>query len=314
MSETALKNLSLKEDFITNLVGQCNSVKKDCVYSRLRVSYDYTKNERIDAVILTSKGIHLLEIITWTGRYRKESDTYWIREEKVDTSSVAPPPAPPTTDTSNGGPSPVTVMVTKVINPVINAVRKRKALVQYLESKLGARCVSESHISLHVLIVREECVLSEDCLSIPGVIPYSQLNVFYDLFRTGWGRWVAEWYPWWPVWISGYTKLKETLSAIPHWDILQLTSGSKLYGELRSCKGVPYDRESTCEIKFKTTKAGLIYGRNAVKAQAIKRDGTYLFTEEVSIDSVLEFLCVDADTTTVIKLTDIHNILISKPL
>lgn len=307
MSESALKSLVLKEEFLADFIQRC-SIKEDCVFQGLRITYDYTKNEQIDAVIITSKQIHIFEIVTWSGRYRKESDNFWIREEKVDSSTINQT-VPSNNDTNSN--SLVTIMTTKVTNPVIDGLRKVKALVQYMESKLGPRCLA--NISFHVLFVKEECALSEDCLADSRIVSYSQLNYFTDVFRTGWGRWFLEWYPMWPVWLRRYTELKNTLKTIPLWDMIYLKSGSKLYGELKSCHGVPYDRQTTSEISFTTTKAGYLIGRDGIKAKGIKRNSSTQL-DEVPLDSVIEFKCVDADTPTIIKLTDVDKLIISRPL
>ena len=308
MSETALRRLAQKEEFLDDFSSRCG-IKRDCVFLRLQVTYDYTQHEEIDAVFLTSRKIYLFEVVTWTGRYRQENNKEWVREEKVEGVANHTPSSVDTKPNTTS--SLVTVMTTKVHNPVAVARRKTKALKQYIESKIGPR--NSSDFDYYVLVIREECVLSEDCLH-PKVVPYSQLDSFTNTFRTGWGRWILEWYPMWPIWISGYTNLKNTLAAVPTCDVLHLKSGNKLYGELRSCPGVPYDKQTTSELQFNTSKTGFVFGGHVIKAKAMDRNkDSKLFEVQLETSSQLEFLCVEADSSTCIKLTDVDKVVLSRP-
>ena len=309
-TETAMKNLSLKEEFLTRFLQKSN-VRPGCLFKRLRVTYDYTQHKEIDAVILTSQKILLLELVTWSGRYHKESDKEWIREEKVE-GVASHTLTTNREDTENAENTIVTVMSTKVSNPVNVARDKLKALKQYIESKIGPRSISD--FDFYVLFIKEECSLTEDCLN-PRIVPYSQLDRFAEWFLIGWGRWLLEWYPMWPVWLRGYNYIKSSLETIPTYDVVYLKTGTKLYGELRSCTGLPYDRQNTSVLHFTTKKAGLVFGSNHIKGTTIER-ATCKTQADVTLDiaSKLEFICVDADSTTSINLTDIDKVVLSIPL
>ena len=313
MSEVALKNLSLKEEFLSKFSERCG-IRKDTLFRGLRVTYDYTQHERIDAVLLTSWKVHLFEVVTWTGRYQKENDSTWMRQERVEGVPITSSPSSSTTSSSPNGTdnSIVTLMSTRVTNPVLVGQKKMKALKQYIESKMGP--TRSSDYEYWVLFIKEECILSEDCLSHPNIVPYSQLDEFLgNTFKKSWSRWFAEWYPMWPVWIRSYSRLKETLDSIPTWDVVHLKSGGKLYGELKACLGVPYDRQTNSDITFTVTKAGYLIGHDGVIANVLQRKSKSVFTVTLEVTSSLDFICVDADTPTSIKLSDINKVCISRP-
>lgn len=311
MSEVALKNLSLKEEFFSNFAGRCG-IKTDTLFRGLRVTYDYTQHERIDAVLLTSWKIHLFEVVTWSGRYQKENDSTWTRQERVEGVPISSSSSSSSTATNGTENTLVTLMTTRVANPVLVAQKKLKALKQYIESKMGP--TRSSYFEYWVLFIKEECILSEDCLSHPNIVPYSKLDEFLgNTFKMSWGRWFVEWYPMWPVWISSYSKFKETLDTVPTWDVIHLKSGGKLYGELKACTGVPYDRLANSELKFRATKAGYLIGADGIIVDALQRNSKSLFTTTLDPSAHLEFVCVDADTPTSIKLADINRVTISRP-
>ena len=81
-SEVALKKFSFKEEFLEQFL-QKSGANKNCTFSRLRVTYDYTKHEEIDAVLLTSQKIILLELVTVTGNYKNNKDK-WVKEERIE--------------------------------------------------------------------------------------------------------------------------------------------------------------------------------------------------------------------------------------
>jgi hypothetical protein len=306
MSTNAMKNLSLKDDFLTYFIQE-SKISPDAVFKRLRVTYDYTQHEEIDAVIMTSYKVYLFELITWTGQYEEENDTAWIRSETMESVGVADQAGATPTESTK-----VTIMKTKIPNPCHVAQRKVKALLQYIESHSGPH--TASHFDYFVIFIRQECSLNENCLSF-RTISYSNMEMFMRSFRLGWKWWLLERaIPIWPVWIGGYTDIMKNLMTIPVYDVIVLNSANKLYGELRSCPGVPYDRQTTSQLQFTTTKAGLVFGKDGINVTSFDRtSGSKQLEIKLDKDSKLEFLCVEADGPMFIALTDVHIVALSVP-
>ena len=313
ISEAALKRLNQKDEFLQEFSSR-SGVTWNCIFPHRRVTHDYVQHKEIDAIILNPWNITVLEIVTWTGRYRKDpnSKQHWIREERLeaDSSLVSSYTAPPNGATSTKSVS--TIIDTRVDSPVATVKEKTKALKQYIESIVGRR--GDKDFDYYALIIREECVLTEDCLG-RRVITRTKLDDFIYNLKVGWGRWVLQKViPMWPVWLSSYSRIKEVLGEIPTYDVIILQSGSqKLYGELRKCPGVPYDRYSTSDIRFSIGKTSMVFGSSVVNAQTHRRDGGATSSYQLDTNSELEFQCVEGDSPTLVKLTDIKRILLSRP-
>ena len=317
-SEVALRKFSFKEEFIEHFLKK-SGARNDCVFSRLRVTYDYTKHEEIDAVLLTSQKVILLEIVTLTGKYKTNKDK-WIKEEIVEEDK----PASQTVTIENGtagGPaiqggvvSKVTIISTSVPNPVTEAKRKTHALKQYVESKIGPR--NSSDFDFRVIITKEQCAIGGDDDHVSSkIIPFKDVDSYARSLRIGWTWWFLEKaIPMWPIWISGYTLIKNALCELPTLDVLVLKSGSKLYGEFCKCPGVPFDAATTSELTFKEGKTGYMFGASVINVQGIRREtGSSMFTSPYQLDpsSQLEFLCVEAESPTQVKVADIVKIIVS---
>ena len=81
--QQAQKSSRLKEDLLDVLTERC-CISRDCIFRRLKVPYDYyTQYADVDAVIVTPRKVHLLEVVTWTGSFKRESEMHWIREVPV---------------------------------------------------------------------------------------------------------------------------------------------------------------------------------------------------------------------------------------
>lgn len=317
-SSAALKKFTFKEQFVEEFVKKCNAYP-DCVFSRLRVVYDYTKHEEIDTVLLTSQKIILLELVTLSGKYKPNKDK-WVKEEVVeDEKSVG---QTVTIENSRNGSvteggvvSKMTIVSTSVPNPVEEAKRKLSALKQFLESKIGPR--SRSDFDYRVVIATEQCTIEDphkDKKANSKIVLHKDIDKFAESLKSGWTWWLVEKaIPMWPVWISNYTMIKTTLSDLPTLDILVLKSGSKLYGELRKCPGVPYDPLSTSELTFKEGSSGYVFGETVINVQGTRRGGGRMFSSpyQMNPSNQLEFLCVDADSSTSVKFADIAKVIIS---
>lgn len=316
-SEAALKKFRFKEQFIEGFVKKCNAAP-DCVYSRLRVAYDYTKHEEIDAILLTSQKVILLELVTLTGKYKPDKNT-WVKEEvvedeKLGSQTVTVKNGTSGTVTEGGVVSKVTIVSTSVPNPVAEAIRKVSALKQFLESKMGPRNASD--FDYRVIIATEQCTIEENKEKVNSkIIPHKNIDDFANSLKSGWTWWFLEKViPSWPVWISNYNDIKKTLRDLPALDILVLKSGSKLYGELRKFPGVPYDAQSTSELIFKEGSSGWFGGGISINVQGIQRaTGQKMFKSPCQLEpsSQLEFLCIEADSSTSVKVGDIAKIKIS---
>ncbi len=319
MSEHVLRKFSLKEEFLQQFLKKC-CARPECVFSRPRVKYDYTKREEIDAVLLTSQKVILLEIVTLAGKYKIDKDK-WIKEEVVEDDKQTSQTVKIENGTSSlanddgGVVTKVTIISTSIPNPVLEAKRKTLALKQYVESKIGPRNASD--FDYRVVIGNEQCTVGGE----PGENRNSKIVTFQDIdsyttsLRIGWTWWFLEKVvPMWPIWIGGYTQLKNTLSDMPTLDVLVLKSGSKLYGELCKCPGVPYDTTTTAELTFKESKTGYMFGSVVIDVQGIRRGtGSKIFTSPCQLQpsAQVEFLCVEADSNTLVKVTDIVKVLIS---
>ena len=307
--DQALKSLRLKGDLLEGLIQKCR-ISRDCVFTRLKVRYDYTHYADVDAVIVTPQKVHLLEIVTWKGSFKRESKTHWIREEPVSESA----------STVFSSPTVVNVRRVQVPNPVFEAERKLKYLTDYLKSKIGPGSVRDKDFDYHVIAVKG-CTLSEDCLD--EVVRYALLDEFAESLRQSWGGWLTRkvWPFYWPFWITYYSEIKRAISEVPTVDRLKLLSGEpgtqKLYGEMKSCPGVPYDRISTSQLIFRRAKTHKWRGIAVIKAQAVVRDsGKYMFDQplQCNIDSTLEFHCEGLNEPISIKLEDVDNVTLSRPL
>ena len=319
-SEMALKKFSFKEDFLERFVKTCGA-NPECVFSKLRVTYDYTKHEEVDAVLLTSQKVVLLEIVTLAGTYKSNKEN-WVKEERVEQGVLKSHTVPIPNGSSSssaveeGVVSQVTIISTSVPNPVVEAKRKLRALKQHIESKIGPR--NNSDFDYRVIIGNEQCTIEteESKTTSSKIVLYKDIEDYGKSLKIGWSWWILEKVvPMWPVWISGYTQLKNTLKELPTLDVLVLKSGSKLYGELRRCPGIPYDPETTSELTFKEGKTGYMFGTSIINVQGVCRgSGKHMFTSPHQLDpsSCLEFLCVDADSSTSVKVSDIVRVQISR--
>ena len=314
ISEAAIKKLNQKEEFLTEFSKSCG-IRSDCLFPRLRVTYDYTKHEEIDAVILTSGKIFLLELVTLSGHYKidKEKDK-WVKEERVESTGGTKSINHTLQTTPDGdSPSQVTVINTTVPNPVLEAKRKLRALKQYIESKMGPRSVSD--FEYRVIMMSDLCTLDEECVTT-RLVMHSQIDAFTQSFSVRWGWWILEKVvPIWPVWIRRYTELKTILDEVPTMDVVVLKSGTKLFGELRKCSGVPFDRPTISEIQFKPGKTGLVFGSSVIIAQAILMgSGKRMFTQPPQLEpgSELEFVCVDGDGSVQVKVSDVVKVIITR--
>ena len=118
----------------------------------------------------------------------------------------------------------------------------------------------------------------------------------------------------WPVWISNHLNIKSALKDLPTHDVLVLKSGSKFYGELCKCLGVPYDTATTSELTFKEGKTGYMFGNVVVYVQGVRRGtGGNIFTSPHQLDpsALVEFLCVEGEANVQVKAGDITKIIIS---
>ena len=318
-SEVALRKFTFKEEFLEQFLKKCGA-RSECVFSRLRVTYDYTKHEEIDAVLLTSQKVILLEIVTLAGKYKTDKDK-WIKEEiveddKLTSQTVTIENGTSGSATEGGVVTKVTIISTSVPNPISEAKRKTRALKQYVESKIGPRNASD--FDYRVVIGNEQCTIdgekSGEKIS-SKMIMFQDIDNYANSLRIGWTWWFLEKVvPMWPVWVSGYAQLKNTLGDMPTLDVLVLKSGSKLYGQLCKCHGVPYDTTTTSELTFKESKTGIVFGRAVINVQGIRRGtGSKIFTSPCQLDpsSQLEFLCVEADSNTLVKVSDIVKVIIS---
>ena len=318
-SEVALRKFSFKEEFLEQFL-QKSGANRDCTFSRLRVTYDYTKYEEIDAVLLTSQKIILLELVTVTGKFKTNKDK-WIKEEIIEEDK--PPTQIITIEngttaspvTEGGVVSKVTIVSTSIANPVTEAKRKTRALKQYIESKMGPR--NSNDFDYRVVITSEQCSINDekDNPVKSKILSYNKVESYANSLKIGWTWWFLEKaVPMWPIWISGYTAIKSALKELPTHDVLVLKSGSKLYGELRKCPGVPYDTTTTSELTFKEGKTSYVFGSAVIYVQGVRRGtGGNMFTSPYQLDpvSLVEFLCIEADTNTQVKAADVVKIVIS---
>lgn len=311
ISEAALKKLNQKNEFLQDF-SKRSGVRLNYVFPRLRVTHDYVQHKEIDAAILNPWNVTVLEIVTWTGRYRKDptSKKHWIREERLETDSNLG--SAHTTTPTDSTKSVSTIIDTRVDSPVAAARLKTKALKQYIESIVGSR--NDSDFDYYALVIREECVLTEDCLEAK-VITAAKLEGFMHMLKVGWTQWfLQKLIPMWPVWLASYNRVNEVLDGIPTYDVIVLQSGSqRLYGELRKCSGVPYDRDSTSVIKFSIGKTSMVFGSSIVNAQTCRRGSGGVASYQLDTSSELEFQCVEGDSPTLVKLTDIKQVILSRP-
>ena len=310
--EQALNSLNLKEDFLEGFILKCN-ISRDCVFTRLRVKHDYTQYTDVDAVIVTPQKVHLLEVVTWKGSFKRESKTHWIREQPVlpATSSGESVPA------VGSSPTVVSVLHAQVPSPVFEAERKLKYLIEYLKSKIGTGSVGVRDFDYHVVIAVEGCILSEDCLH--KVVRHIQIDEFAENLRQSWGGWLAwKLWPFYrPFWITYYNEIKQSILELPSTDRLKLSGGQRLFGEMKSCPGIPYDRTTTSQLRFKKTKTHALMGTPVIEAQGTSRNsGIKMFSSPLQCDiaSTLDFLCVGSDVPISIKLKDVESITLGRPL
>ena len=254
----------------------------------------------------------LLELFTRSGRYSRKDDKYWCKDD----STPSPPPS-----TSNGAQpaaaEPLTSsdvrtrLVTDVGNPLTVAKHKTTALIQ----QLGRW--RRSNFDYRVILLQIDCEVIGDESRHSKLVTNSQIPSFFGSLRTGWGRWVAEKIvPLWPVWLSGYTELKTRLAEMPTNDILHWKDKDKWYGELKSCREIPYNRSNVAEMTFTERQGGYVIGKTCIEVQAKKRGGGKLFERpfQLPVDSTLEFLCGGGDAPVRVKLVNLSRVTLSKPI
>ena len=307
----AKRVLDQKNEFLADLARE-SGLQEDCIFPRLRITHNSAKPAEVDAVILTSYNVILLELFTWSGRYSKEDNKYW----RKDDSTPSPPPS--TSDGTQPAAEPMassdvrTIVVTQVGNPLTVAKHKTTALSQ----QLGRW--RHSNFDYRVILLQADCEVLGDESRHPKLVTNSQLQSFYASLRTGWGRWFAEkMVPLWPVWLSGYTELKTKLAEMPTNDILHWKkTKEKWYGELKSCGKIPYNRSNVAELTFTERQGGYVIGKACVEVQAKKRGGRKLFERpfQLSVDSTLEFLCEEGDGPVKVKLASLSRVTLSKPI
>ena len=299
--------MEAKSDFLEEFTRDCG-LREECVFPRLRVTHDYTQQSDVDVVLLTSYRVWLLELVTWTGRYRKDNREHWRKEELVEGTSSSSPPQKQ--DPSLGEKK--TVVVTQVPNPLKVAKEKTAALKQLLESTLGPR--SSSDFDYRVVLIHRDCEVEEECQD-PKLVTYAQIPALKETLRTGWLQWIKEkLLPVYPVWLRGYTQLKHQLRELPSVDILQWRNGQRWYGQLLECPKVLYDRAMVAELTFTEKKAWL--GSSYIMAQAVNREGgRKMFTQpfQLEMDSKLQFLCVDSEGAVTLKLAQVARVVLSRP-
>ncbi|XP_076812705.1 uncharacterized protein LOC143459430 [Clavelina lepadiformis] len=235
------------EEKVVGLFTTIGGVHESDIFQALRVPDEFqTRRFEIDLVVLCGYGLYCVEIKNWGGQLKVCKDpTYWEQRKVLDSSKSRSTQI-------------------QYFNPVSETKKKAEVLRNHL-MRAGIY-LSENNVFTRVVLTNQSCDIDNRIQSDSCVVTPHKIEDFCSSFNRTLSDMLTD--PFIPYFVRGqlsYSQMNQTraaLNQIGTWDILFLNGGKQLFGDLKGCTELSFNRKDIEEMNFS-------HNRNAIRASLL---------------------------------------------